>query len=210
MKKIFYVVKLGHTRVTAVALVDKSRTNVTKMTGNPAFTTPNPSLANVTAAADSLDTAIQAYDFSRSRQDKELRDTNFSTLKELRMLLGSYVQNESEGDQAVITSAGFETEKMREPLGRLPAPQNVRALALPYPGRIEVRFGGVKGRIAYQLLICAGDPRVQADWSLHSTTGKNRVEVTGLDSDKQYFFRVVALGAAGASPVSDSATAKAA
>ncbi|MEO7082079.1 MAG: hypothetical protein ABIY71_11150, partial [Flavobacteriales bacterium] len=180
MKKAFYVVKLGHTRVTAVALVTKSRTNVTKMTGNPAFTTPNPDLVAIKTAADALDAVVQSYNFSRSRQDKEQRDAAFAELKKLRSLLGSYVQNESQGEQGLISSAGFETEKARQPLGVLPAPKNVRALRLPFPGEIEVRFGGVKGRIAYQLFICEGDPKEEANWQLHSTTGKNRVLVQGL------------------------------
>jgi len=210
MKKVFYVVKLGHSRVTAVALVDKSRTNVTMMTGNAAYATPDPSLIEITTAADALDSAIQAYDFSRSRLDKEQRDTGFATLKDLRTRLGGYVQTASKGDQALITSAGFQTEKTAQPFGVLPAPQNVRALVMPFPGQLEVRFGGVKGRIAYQVFICSGDPKEEADWSLYATTGKNRLVVNKLESDKVYFFRVVAIGAAGASPVSDSATAKAA
>ncbi len=210
MKKVFYLVKLGHTRVTAVALVNKSRTNVTKMTGNPAFTTPNPALVEIKTAADALDLVVQSYNFSRSRQDKEQRDAAFAELKKLCSLLGSYVQNESKGEQALISSAGFETEKARQPLGVLPAPKNVRALRTPFPGQIEVRFGGVRGRIAYQLFLCEGDPKMEADWSLYATTGKNRVMVQGLESDKAYFFRAVAIGAAGESAVSDPATAKAA
>ena len=210
MKKVFYVVKLGHTQVTAVALVDKSRTNVKMMTGNAAYATPNPKLIDITTAADTLDSAIQAYDFSRSRLDKEQRDDVFATLKDLRKRLGAYVQTESEGEQALITSAGFETEKAAQPFGMLPAPQNVRAVVMPFPGQVEVRFGGVKGRIAYQVSICAGDPKVDADWTLHATTGKNRLVVKNLESNKVYFFRVLAIGAAGAGPVSDSASAKAA
>ncbi|MEO5584006.1 MAG: fibronectin type III domain-containing protein, partial [Flavobacteriales bacterium] len=61
-----------------------------------------------------------------------------------------------------------------------------------------------------QLFICEGDPKMEADWSLYATTGKNRVMVQGLESDKAYFFRAVAIGAAGESAVSDPATAKAA
>ncbi|MGV9012507.1 MAG: fibronectin type III domain-containing protein [Flavobacteriales bacterium] len=210
MKKVFYIVKLGHSRVTPVALVDKSRTNVTMMTGNATYATPNPTLAAITSSTNKLDTAIQAYDFTRSRLDKETRDTTFNELKELRTLLGSYVQNESAGEQSLISSAGFETEKVRQPKGVLSAPQNVRAIQMPYPGQIEVRFDGVNGRNAYQLFVCSGDPKIEGDWALWATTGKNRVVVNELASDKVYFFRVVAIGAAGASPVSDSATAKAA
>ncbi|MGV9012543.1 MAG: fibronectin type III domain-containing protein [Flavobacteriales bacterium] len=57
---------------------------------------------------------------------------------------------------------------------------------------------------------CSRNPELKSDWALWATTGKNRVVVNELSSDKVYFFRVVAIGAAGASPVSDSATAKAA
>jgi hypothetical protein len=88
MQKVYYRLVLGHNRITAAHLVDKSRTNVTMMTGNPTFATPVPSLADITAAADRLDTAIQAYNFSRSRLDKEERDIAFGALKGLRTDLG--------------------------------------------------------------------------------------------------------------------------
>lgn len=210
MRKVYYIVNLGHARVTLVALVDKSRTNVTKMTGNPAYATPKPTLATIATAADCLDTAIQAYDFSRSRLDKEERDIAFEGLKSLRTDLGGYVQAESNGDQELITSAGFDTEKARHPLGKLGAPPDVLAKALPYPGQVEVRFGGVRGRVAYQVQICSGDPKVEADWSLCGTTSKTRLLVEGLETDKVYYFRAVTLGAAGYSPVSDMTSAKAA
>lgn len=210
MKKIWYAVKLDHSRISFVALVDKSSTNVTKLTGNAAFTTPVPSLVLFGAAVMRLDKAIQAYEFTRSRVDKQERDIAFAELKALRADLGGYVQTTSNGDQELITSAGFETEKGRQPLGQLPAPHNVRAVVTAYPGRLDVRFGGVKGRYIYDVFICSGDPKVEADWKLHTSTGKNRLVVEGLESGKEYFFRVVAMGAAGASPVSDIASAKAA
>ena len=210
MKKVWYAVKLGHTQVTFVALVDKSRTNISKLTGNAAFVTPSPTLAAFTTATDRLDKAIQNYDFSRSRQDKQERDGAYADLKAMRADLGAYVQTTSAGDLEQITSAGFETEKGRQPLGQLPAPADVRAVVRPYPGSLEVRFGGVKGRLSYQLFICKGDPLVEANWELYITTGKTRLVVDELESNATYFFRVVALGAAGMSPVSDVATAKAA
>ena len=210
MKKVWYAVKLGHTQVTFVALVDKSRTNISKLTGNAAFVTPSPTLAAFTTATDRLDKAIQNYDFSRSRQDKQERDAAFLDLKTMRVDLGAYVQTTSAGDQELITSAGIQTEKAAQPIGQLPAPSDVRAVVRPYPGSLEVRFGGVKGRLSYQLFICKGDPMVQANWELNTTTGKTRVVVDSLESNATYFFRVVAIGAAGMSPVSDVAIAKAA
>jgi len=164
----------------------------------------------MTAAADRLDTATQAYDFSRSRLDKQERDFAFADLKGLRQDLGGYVQTVSNGDAEVITSAGFLTEEARKPLGLLSAPGDVQAIVRPYPGSLELRYRGVRGRLAYQVYICDGDPLVESNWKLHTITGKVRVVFNGLTSGQNYFFRVEALGAAGVSPVSDMAQAKAA
>ncbi|MBX2980082.1 MAG: fibronectin type III domain-containing protein [Flavobacteriales bacterium] len=210
MKKQYYVVKLGHSRVGFEKLVDMTGTNVSMLTGNAAFPTPSPTLAALTAAAARLEAATQAYLFSRSRLDKQERDIAFRELKLLRQDLGGYVQTTSNGDPELITSAGFEMAASPKPVGLLPAPKDVLALVRPFPGSLEVRFGGVKRRLAYQLYICDSDPLVEANWRLHTVTGKTRVQVDGLESGKSYFFRVEALGAAGVSPVSDITSAKAA
>lgn len=210
MKKSYYVVKLDHTRVGFEALVDKTRTNVSKLTGNAAFPTPIPALATVTTATDRLDAAVQAYEFSRSRLDKQERDIAYAELKGLRRDLGGYVQTVSNGDPELITSAGFEMVASPKPKGILPAPKDVLALVRAFPGSLELRFAGVRGRLAYQIHMCEGDPLDEKNWRLHATTGKNRYQFDGLESGKNYFFRVEALGAAGVSPVSDIASAKAA
>jgi hypothetical protein len=85
------------------------------------------------------------------------------------------------------------------------------ALILSYRnGKVELRFRSVRRAWGTEVSICGGDPKVEADWSLYTSTGKNTLSITGLDSGKEYFFRVVALGAAGASPASDVTSAKAA
>ncbi len=210
MKKVVYIVKPGLTRVTVKALLSKSRNVVKMMTGNLSFATPVPTLASITTICDKLAAATEAYDFTRSRLEKQDRDMYFEELRSAIRDLSGYVQSQSEGDVDKILSAGFDVEKSATPIGQLPAPPNVRATARPYPGSIEVRFGGVRGRLSYQVFICATDPKVEANWELVATTGKTRITVDNLVSNTVYFFRVSALGAAGYSPVSDSANAKAA
>lgn len=210
MKKIWYTVKLGFTKMTSAALVGKARTNVIMLTGNPAYTTPIPALAAITLAADKLEKASDAYDFSRSRLDKEDRDLAYAELKGLLKELGGYVQAISAGEIDLITSAGFETEKVASPIGPLAAPKNVRALVTLYPGVLDVRWGGVRGRTNYQLWMTDGDPKIEAGWKLQAITSKNRATVENLTSNTVYTFRVIAQGAAGASPASDIAAAKAA
>lgn len=87
---------------------------------------------------------------------------------------------------------------------------NLRALVTPYPGRLELRWNGVRGRSLYAVEMTDTDPLNHAGWAPLVNTGKNRYTVEGLTSNTVYSFRVTTLGAAGASPVSDIASAKAA
>lgn len=210
MKNVYYIVKLGLDRITPSALLVKARNMVSKMTGNASFATPVPPLATVTAASDQLETAINAYDLNPGPGEHTDRELAFGELKGLISDLGGYVQAASNGDLEVIKSAGCVVRKSPTPFGELPAPKQVLAHSTPYQGRIDVRWGGVKGRNMYELEICMGDPNVPANWSLLALTTKNRHTAEHLQSNAVYFFRVKAIGAAGASPVSDTAQAKAA
>ena len=210
MQKVIYIVKLGHTRVTMAALVEKSRKNVEMLEGNPAFPTTLPALPKITEAREKLEVALDDYRFNPSRLGKTERDTAFRELRNLRMELGNFVQAQSQGDLDLIQSAGFEVERKPQPSVKPTAPTNVRAKGTEYPSEIMVNFSGVKGKLYYRLFICKEDPKVASNWKFHSATSKNRVLVTGMESHSEVHFRVITVGTRGASPVSDYATAKAA
>lgn len=210
MGQFIFTVRLGISRITPTALVEKGRNHVTKLTGNAAFPTPTPKLIDLTAACDALDAANQAFDFNRGRVDKEVRDTAFKALKEMVRELAGYVQSNCANDKDLILSTGFNVRRIAEPLGEPPAPANVRARVTPYPGRLEVRWKGVRGRLMYSLFMTAGDPLDPTGWKLLVQTSKNRYTVEDLTSDKVYTFRLQTIAASGVSPVSDIASAKAA
>lgn len=209
-KNATYTVRLGFTNVTATALVGMGRNHVTMLTGNPDFATPTPSLASISSACDKLDSASQAYDFNRGKLEKEARDEAFKYLKELIRELGGYVQSNCKGQKDLILSTGFNVRRSNVPVGLLPAAKNLEALVTPYPGRLEVRWDGVKGRSMYQLWITDGDPNDAGGWRILLQSTKNRHVINDLVSNTVYTFRVVTLGTAGASPASDIAHAKAA
>ena len=205
-----FTVRLGFTGVTPTALVEKGRNHVTMLTGNLAFPTPTPTLASITAACNALDVANQAFDFNRGKVEKQTRDTAFTALKDLIRELGGYVQANCNGDKDLILSTGFDTRRPNDPVGPLNAPQNLRVLVAAYPGRLDVRWNGVRGRLLYQLYMTAIDPLDPIGWKLLLQSSKNRHTIDDLQSNTTYTFRTVALGTAGPSPVSDIASAKAA
>lgn len=214
MKKVVYIIKLGYDRVTATLLVEKGRNSSKMMAANPSFLAPNPlpnpSLAEVEAACDKLDTANQAYAFNGGKLEKEARDVAFEELKMLYRGLGGYVQGISQGSKDIMLSAGFDTAKVPTPVGALPMVANVRAQATQFHGCIEVHWKGVKSRRLYKLYCTEGDPSLESGWKLLAETGKNRYTAEGLERFKTYSFRVAAIGPVGASPVSDAASATAA
>ena len=210
MAQVSFLVRPGLTRITPTALVEKGRNHVTMLTGNAAFPTPSPTTAALTTACDTLDTANQAYDFNRGKTEKEARDAAFKDLRLMVRELAGYVQATCNNDKELIISTGFDVQRTSESLGLLPAAGNLRALVTPYPGKLELRWNGVRGRSLYRLEITQTDPLNPAGWSALAETGKYRYTADGLTSDKVYSFRVTVVGAAGPSPVSDIATAKAA
>lgn len=210
MRKVYYYVKLGLNRVTAFVLAAKANNMVAKMTGNPAYATPVPALADVTAASNVLTAAIDAHVLNPGPREKAARDQAFDNLKGLVIDLGGYVQAASNGKRDLIESAGCEVRKSAAPVGELAAPGKVQAYATALKGRVDVRWGGVRGRLLYNLYSCIGDPNNEDNWSLQLQTSKNRHSIEGLKSGDTYFFAIRAVGVAGISPMSDVTSAKAA
>ena len=120
------------------------------------------------------------------------------------------MQAQCNEDAVKIASCGFATRKLPTPVGVLNKAGNLRAVRGKLTGDIDLHWDSVQGRIIYALFICAGDPKVEADWTQLVQTSKNFHTAINLVSDKAYFFRVVAIGTAGPGEVSDSAWSKAA
>ena len=208
MATILFFVKLNISGLTPPQLVERARALVIALTGNAAFPTPTPTTAAITAGADALEVAEAAVINNGGRQDYLTRNVRERELRDLITLLGSYVQVTSGGDPEKILSAGFQTRKEATPIGLLPAPQNLRALATTMPGVIDLRWERVRGRLIYVLQINTGDPLVEVDWVNLVLLGRNAYSATGLTSGKNISFRVQAIGAAGPGPWSDPAIEK--
>lgn len=203
-------VKLGYTKLTPAALVEKGRNHVVKFTGNASFTLPVGFLPTLTAACDALEAANFQVLSNGGRTDTLLRSERVADLKLLIKEAAGYVQAQCTNDVEKVNSAGFDIRKQRHPSEIPAAPQDVRAEATTLPGQLKVRWDGVTGRIYYQVWVTIGDPTLDEGWTLLTQTSRNSHLVTGLTAGKVYSYRVNAVTTAGAGPVSDYASAKAA
>ncbi|WKZ65794.1 MAG: hypothetical protein QY325_13620 [Flavobacteriales bacterium] len=209
MKQV-YVVKLGLIGLTPTALVEKGRNLVEKCTGNANLTLPANLLTDLGAACDALEQANLAVRDNGGRQDHVTRDARVADVQDVVRELAGYVQAQSEGDHEKIASTGFGVRKQPSPVGVLDAPANLRAGRGKLPGEVHLMWDGVYGRLMYAVYITDGDPKDESTWKLLVQTSKNRYTAAGLTTDRAYYFRVQAIGTAGAGEMSDSATAKAA
>jgi len=198
----------GTKRLKPAELAARGMYHVRMMTDNPAFPDPTPSLQELSDACEELELASGIYTFNKGRQDLEARDAIYRTTKHLIVGLAGYVQSMIHGDHALAMSAGFHVKKKRQPSVPVQAPQSVVARCTPYPGRIELRWAGVRHHSVYDVQIRTTDAGNNEQWVLLYTTSKNHLTVEHLQSDVFHTFRVVAHGALGASPVSDMASAK--
>ncbi len=203
-------VKLGYSNLTPAALVEKGRNHVEKLTGNASFTLPAGFLLSFTAACDALEAANFQVLSNGGRTDTLLCKERVADLKLLIKEAAGYVQAQCTDDVEKVNSAGFEIRKQREPSDIPAAPQDVRAEATTLPGQLKVRWDGVTGRIYYQVWVTLGDPTLEEGWTLLTQTSRNSHLVTGLLPGKTYSYRVNAVTTAGAGPLSDYASAKAA
>lgn len=205
-----YIVKLGLNGLTPTALVEKGRNLVEKCTGHPDLKLPTDFLTDLGAACTALEQANIAVRDNGGRQDHVVRDARVLDVVNLVRELGGYVQAQCDGDKEKITGTGFGVRKRPSPVGVLQAPANLRAGRGKLPGEVRLIWDGVYARLLYVLQYTDGDPSVPGNWKELARTSKNRYTATGLASDKPYYFRVQAIGTAGAGEMSDSATAKAA
>ncbi|HKR05278.1 MAG TPA: fibronectin type III domain-containing protein [Bacteroidia bacterium] len=188
-------------------IIEKARFILAKMTGNVTFPTPIPTLIVLVALIDALSLAYENA-LGGGKVQKALMRLALKDLLDALKTMSGYVQSVSAGDETKILSSGFDVRRPRTPAGILPPPVNLRSVFGFLPGEIIVRWGGVKKKLIYKMQI-NDTPGDETKWKDHTYTGRNRLVVTGLVSDKMYEFRIASISAEGLGSYSDPSAHKA-
>lgn len=180
----------------------KAKQIVAALTGNAFFTTPTPTLAVITAAADALGTAInKAQDKSRSSLSA-VRDKK-RELTDLLRTLGEYVNTTAAGDETKLLTSGFDLYKTPEK-HRDPEPvSKLEAIYTNQEGRINLVWERSKKARYYNVWMSADGGK---QWTMINTTLSRKLMVEALSSGTRYQFKVVAVNVSGSAPASDIAT----
>lgn len=202
-------IKADCSKLNAAALIAKSIYVEGMMTGNAHFATPNPAIADVTAARVALETAA-ANAKSRAMADIALRNAKAAVLRELLVNLARYVNNVCQGDVEKALTSGFELSKRPEPSTHLSAPADLDVRVSDFEGSVDLKWKLVEDARMYQVYINEGDPADPTKWTMVAVSSKTRARITDLVPGKFYSFRVTALGRIGEGPASDVVSGRAA
>lgn len=182
--------------------ITKGRLFTSKLTGNADFPIPNPSLAELVADTNVLESAYNAAQDGGKSSRQALKEAE-DKLDSQVSILGAYIQSASLGNENKILSTGALVRKEGTPIGELPAPTDVLAKTGDMEGTVEVKWKKVTGAKSYLLQI-ATDLAI-ANWAYLGACTATKFTATGLPTGKKHMYRVAALGAAGVGPWSDPA-----
>jgi hypothetical protein len=172
-------------------IIEKARLIQTKMTGNADFPTPIPTLIILGGLIDALSLAYENAINGGRVQKSLMRIALKDLMNALNTMLG-YVASVSAGDETLILSTGFDVKRPRTPAGILHPPVNVSAVFGNVPGEIILRWAGVSRRLIYKVQM-NDTPEDDTKWKDLTYTGKIRLGVNSLISDKVYEFRIASI-----------------
>jgi len=204
MRKFF--VKLGLKDLNILSLVALGRLIVTKMTGNANFATPDPPLADITAAAGNLEGSAQKVAVKKQElaEAVAVQNTHAQELKDVLTNEGKYVDIKAKGDKAIIESAGMQASDEPSPVGEMPQVENLSLTHGDSPGEVDAHWNPVKKKKNYTIRVTA-DPLGSAPWQTRGNPTKSSVTIDGLTSGSKVWVQVCANGTEGAGPFSDPA-----
>lgn len=207
MAKFF--VKLGLKLLTVLQLVGLARLIVSKMSRAEVaatFPTPDPPLADITAAADKLDASRLKVEAAKSSLAEAVatQNTDEQTLQELITSEGRYVDNRAKGDKAIIESAGMGVSDEASPIGEMPQVENLSLTRGDNPGEVDAHWDPVAKKKNYTIRV-TDDPLGSAAWITRGNPTKSSATIDGLTSGKKVWVQVCANGTAGAGAFSNPA-----
>lgn len=169
------------------------RTNliIGKVTNNPLFPEPVPTMAILQAANNAYYKALDRVK-DGSKEDTVVKNNLREELESLLRQLALYVQMTSKGDEAAILSAGFEVHKRREAGGQLDKPVNVQVKPASNHGSMQISCNVVKRAVSYLFEYRELPANGENSWEQVIST-RHKIQVDGLASGKQYAFRVAGI-----------------
>jgi len=183
-----YRTSLAFARLADAALNSYAETVITKMTGNPGFTTPLISLTVFTTAQTAFSESIVAA-MQGGKQATATKNAARDTLLGLMRQQAAYVQSIAGDDLPLLLSAGFEaasTNRAQVPLSKPVVDQ----VDNPMSTQLGVRLKPVYTARAYEVRMSYGT----SGWQAVGVFTQSRVVIPDLTPGTTYKLQARAIG----------------
>lgn len=191
-------VKQELSKKTTSEKTDYADNVVKKMTDNPNFETPNPPLATVTESAAAVRKALAELE-----EAKSIVQTKISILAQYESVLdrdltqlGSYVDNVSKGDEAIILSSGMDTQRERTAAVLPDKITSVNATFGENSGIIILTWDKITGARTYVVQTAVNNGGT-LEWKHVLICTKAKGKIIDLITGTSYQIRVAAVNSAG-------------
>ncbi|HEY5407045.1 MAG TPA: hypothetical protein VIJ92_08155 [Ginsengibacter sp.] len=184
-------IKTSFLKFSSSALLTLATYILSRISNNPNFLTPSPTLAAFAEVISNFQNAMIAA-LTGDRQKIELRKQARVDLITVLIDLAEYVTFTAGGVPAVLESSGFEMYKQREPV-YIPKPENVLVKEGLNSGELILSVQ-LKGKAQCYFFQYTLDPLTENSvWESIAATTKEYT-LTGLEKGKMYWCRVAAVG----------------
>lgn len=178
-------------RLTDGALEAKCHLIISSLTGNAAFPTPIPTLAEIEAASDDYSSALVTAG-TGNRSDIANKNAKRETVISLYNRLCTFVNLTANGNAALLLTTGFDVSKTPEPKV-VTKPQNLKVMNGAAAGSLLVSVKRVPGAYSYVHQYTTDATLAPDSWV--STTGTTaKLLLTNLAAGTMYYCRVAAVG----------------
>ncbi len=199
------VLVVGTSKLSSPQLITKANFVKERMTNNPAFANPTPSLTELSDAIDALGNAVVGA-LDGGITATAIKNKRHAELRMLLNQLGGHVSSLAAGNGLVMLGAGFGERRNGTPAPEPAAPRDLRATISDHSGRVDLSWSPVIPALTYHLQVNSTDPSVEADWTLVGVSTRARYAVNGLPTRTTCHFRVAGIGTAGKGPWSQVAS----
>jgi hypothetical protein len=159
-------------------------------------------LASLQEAIANARSLINAVEVTRSTLSAQVaqRDEALAAMRKQAGLVKSWVESEAKGDSSALMAAGLELVAEKHRIGLLPAPEGLSARPGRMTGTILLTWTHLPQRKPLYMVQVNTDQSDEAGWRQVTVTSRCKLTVTGLEAGRQYWFRMAAVGSAGAGP----------